>query len=348
MKRRLGQGFVLLVMLTGSIVLSIFGLHELPFWKTPLQDAGVDTLSVLGKKVECSPDLKLPSHAEILGYGLEDPRGLAYDAGHSRVWIADGPRRKLIAYSIAGRHFEKLPVGTLPEYCPQGSCAAVDLRGLALKKDALYVAEHDRARVAIHSLDGVPDEAYKIGFFSLDEGLLDGPSGVAFDEDEDTAFITDDHSRPGAVYQVEGQDHKAQLISKDVPNPSGVALSPDKLTLYVTTCDGQQVQWVVFRRDSIRSRWQKHGILASEKMNGTSIPPYEGILVAESGHIYAAGPGGIHVFNMAGASLGRMEFLEQVTGLTWGFDEKGVQRCIYFTAGHLLCRLHVEEECDLP
>ena len=76
--------------------------------------------ALAGKLVQWSPKLRLPCHAEILTYGLEDPRGLAYDAADHRIMIADGPRRKLISYSIKSGHLEQPAGNQLYEYCSRG------------------------------------------------------------------------------------------------------------------------------------------------------------------------------------------------------------------------------------
>lgn len=360
------------------IIIFILGSNSLKWifpsdWKNP----ETELPGLAGKVIHCNASLVLARHAEILGYGLDDPRGLAYDSQHKRILIADGPRRRIVAYSIQDNGFEKPAPKTESDYCPEGSCGAVDVRGLAFFKDRLYAAEHERGRLGIRTIENGYDQEDRPDF-TQQEKVLRGPSGIVFDQLESTAFVTDDLPWPGfakqptiydsadysrwldhdkaqarllgAVYSIEinkGDGGQVTLIDANLPHPSGVALWPDGKSLYVTTCDGYQTQWVIFKKD--KDQWERSGVLTTEKVTDGVVPPYQGVLIGEGGrHIYAAGPGGIHVFNSAGVSLGRMEFYGRVTGLAWGFDTNSSKPYLYFAAGHTLCRLSMEKNPDFP
>jgi sugar lactone lactonase YvrE len=365
-----------LIVLIGSAVLLCIIARDFGFGKGRNPEEP-DVLA--GRLVRWSPKLRLSDHAEVLTSSLEDPRGLAYDDDGRRILIADGPRRKLISYSIKDGRIEQ-PAGDQPyEYCLQVSCEETDPRGITIWSGNLYVAEHGLNRIAMrticHKKNGQSDEHdqdYE-GNFPEQPSQLNGPSSIAFNRDGDTAFVTDDrpwpgsagqqtaydsadyahwldHNTPrlfGSVYQIkikEEEGMNAELIDATLPHPSGIALSPDGMTLYVAICDGHQTQWVVFKRASLGAdAWKKSGVLASEKLKDGIIPPYQGIVTDESGQfIYAAGPGGLYILDSTGTGLGRMEFDGRVTGLAWGTDADGCGNYLYFAAGHTLCRLKID------
>src|SRR5882724_3825015 len=150
MEDKIPKSFVALLMLTGILVLpSYFG-------------AGTNSLGSTGRAIGCDPDFPLHGRqAEILSYGLEEPRGLAVEATgrHSeRVLIADANRRVLLAFSIPPRSYEK---PKYPHWCPDGPCEEVDLRGVAVYEGGVLVAEHSRWRISMRGKDLTkPSELY--------------------------------------------------------------------------------------------------------------------------------------------------------------------------------------------
>lgn len=308
-----------------------------------------------GKVIVCDP--RGVSHfrepAEILAYGLEDPRGLVHDSAHQRVLIADGRRRALIWYSVTKNRYEPQ---AWAEQCPEGPCEATDQRGLALRNGAVFVAEHDRARVASYALPKEPGSPRLLGELPYYRWPIAGPSGLAFDSGTNMTFVTDDQPWPteegpkpvdagayfrwldrkqprlfGALYSIDDSG-SVSIIDAALRRPSGVAVSPDGATLYVTEADPQETRWVRFRKAS--GAWARAGALATQRSLDGVIPAFQGIVVSpNSGYIYAAGPGGLHVFGPGGASIARVEFDGRVTGLAWGGD------VLYLAVAHTLCRL---------
>ena len=61
----------------------------------------------------------------------------------------------------------------------------------------------------------------------------------------------------------------------------------------------------------------------------------DGMKVDRDGHLFAAGPGGIHVFASDGAHLGRIETGQKTANCNWGDDGS----TLYMAADHYICRI---------
>jgi gluconolactonase len=110
--------------------------------------------------------------------------------------------------------------------------------------------------------------------------------------------------RPGAP-----PDHaKLQLLVKDLPQPNGIAFSPDEKYLYVSNSAPKKI-WM-------RYTVQADGTLADGKLmfDATSDPrpgAPGGMKIDEKGDIYSAGPGGVWIFSPEGKHLGTLDIPER-------------------------------------
>jgi sugar lactone lactonase YvrE len=286
-----------------------------------------------GELIRCSSRFPFgeSDHAEILTYGLEDPRGVAWDPVRERVLIADGSRHNIIVYSPKSGQIMSPASEGLP--CPGGSCDALDLRGLTMRDKLLLVAEHDRAKIATWPLEGGVRGAITVSGLS-------GPIGIASRGGD--LFITDDRSWPGdpvspfgVLYRVK-PDQTAEPIDSRLVHPTGVAMSPDEGTIYVTESDAHRTRWIKFAISSSGS-WTRAGVLATAVAPDGNVPEFLGIATSGT-FVFCAGPGGIYVFDSGGDSLGRIEFEGKVAGVAIGKDTQN-NECLYFTVAHNLCRI---------
>ena len=106
-----------------------------------------------------------------------------------------------------------------------------------------------------------------------------------------------------------------QLLVKDLPQPNGLAFSPDERYLYVDNSLPEMV-WM-------RYRVMPDGSLTDAKVFFDA-GPYakhgapDGMKVDKSGNLYSAGPGGVWIFSPEGRHLGTIKFDEPVGNLAWG------------------------------
>lgn len=103
-------------------------------------------------------------------------------------------------------------------------------------------------------------------------------------------------------------DGKVDVLDRDHRRPNGVALSPDGRTLYLSLSDETQPEVLAYSLDENgmptgRSRFLD---MRSEFAEGRPGLP-DGIKVDGSGHVFATGPGGVHVCTPEGQVLGIVE-----------------------------------------
>ena len=91
------------------------------------------------------------------------------------------------------------------------------------------------------------------------------------------------------------------------------------------------------RRAQGRHAWARGGVFFDatpwvvEKRPG--LP--DGLKTDKTGHIFASGPGGIHIFTPAGKRLGTLNIGEAISNCGWGNDGS----VLYITADTYLCRV---------
>ena len=129
---------------------------------------------------------------------------------------------------------------------------------------------------------------------------------------------------------------KVTLLNKDLPNPNGIAFSPDEHFLYVDNSEPRRL----FMRYEVRS----DGTLGPGKVfydlastSGLNNP--DGMKVDQKGNVYAAGPGGIWIFSPEGKHLGTVKLPEIASNCAWG-DADG--KTLYITASTGLYRIHLK------
>ena len=143
---------------------------------------------------------------------------------------------------------------------------------------------------------------------------------------------------PGALQQKPGSAparSELQLLVKDLPEPNGLAFSPDERYLYVNNSLPEMV-WM-------RYRVKPDGSLTDAKVLFDA-GPYakhgapDGMKVDEQGNLYSAGPGGIWIFSAAGKHLGTIDFASPVGNLAWGGADF---KTLYITASTTIYSMRV-------
>jgi len=137
------------------------------------------------------------------------------------------------------------------------------------------------------------------------------------------------------VYRLK-PDGTLTLLTKEQSAPNGVALSPDEKTLYVANSDEEKAVWMVYDilDDGSLSKGREFFDAtpwAKEKRPG--LP--DGLKTDKTGHIFASGPGGIHIFTPAGKRIGTLNIGEGISNCNWGNDGS----VLYITADQYLCRV---------
>jgi gluconolactonase len=131
------------------------------------------------------------------------------------------------------------------------------------------------------------------------------------------------------------KDGKLQLLTRDLVNPNGIALSPDEKVLYVNSSADRKIFRFDVRPDDTIADGRLIVDMSAEKAPG--VP--DGMKVDEKGHLYSTGAGGIWVMSPEGKHLGTLVFPEQPANLAFG-DANG--RTLYVTARSSVYRIRLK------
>ncbi|MBX3385292.1 MAG: SMP-30/gluconolactonase/LRE family protein [Phycisphaeraceae bacterium] len=130
-------------------------------------------------------------------------------------------------------------------------------------------------------------------------------------------------------------DGTLTLEHRDIPAPNGVALSPDGGRLYVAdTGTGRIFAFEVKEDGSLGAP----ALFATNDTGGRRTFA-DGLRVDVEGHVYAAGPGGVWVYDAQGKHLGTIPMPNAPTNLCFGGDDG---RTLFATTRDSVCSVRVK------
>ena len=134
------------------------------------------------------------------------------------------------------------------------------------------------------------------------------------------------------VADPDGGGGVVSLVTKEMPRPNGIALSPDEKTLYVA--DSGDKLWMKFpvEADGGTGAGTLFFDAGDVKMKGSA----DGLKVDGAGRLWATGPGGVWVFAPDGTPLGRIETGEACSNVAFGGEDG---RDLFVTSDMYLCRV---------
>ena len=122
--------------------------------------------------------------------------------------------------------------------------------------------------------------------------------------------------------------------------PNGVALSPDEKTLYLALSDEQRPQVLAYARGTDGNPTGParlfHDMTAWHEQGLPGLP--DGLKVDQAGHVFATGPGGVHVLSPTGKLLGIIGTGTAIANCAIGRGEDG-GAALYMTAHTMLARI---------
>lgn len=162
------------------------------------------------------------------------------------------------------------------------------------------------------------------------------PSAPNKDPDKDPRHVM----KFNGVYRY--KDGKLTTVLTDLPRPNGLAFSPDGKTFYVSNSENPRAiyKYDVKPDGSLVNR-KLVADLSKEAGNGNP----DGMKVDSLGNLWASGPGGFRIYSPKGELLGKLEFPEIASNLTWGGPDG---KTAYFTADTSIYKLPVKVSGQLP
>lgn len=137
------------------------------------------------------------------------------------------------------------------------------------------------------------------------------------------------------VYRL-AKDGQLTLLTRDMTRPNGIGFSPDEKTLYVAQSDPAAAIWMAYdvKPDGTLDKGRVFFDATAWVKEGQKGLP-DGLKVDVHGNLFAAGPGGVHVFAPDGTLLGTFETGQATGNCTWGDDGSS----LYINADMYLVRV---------
>jgi gluconolactonase len=316
----------------------------------------------IGEIVRLDPRLDhlVPGDAviEVLADGFRWAEGPVWDREGGRVLFSDIPHNTVHSWNEK----EGLGVFLKPSgYTGEAPFAGREPGSNGLAFDAqgrLVLCQHGDRRVA--RLEGgaaapapgspaptAPSFATLADRF--DGRRLNSPNDLVYAADGALYFTDPPYGRPKTfddpdrelpfcgVYRL-APDGEVSLIVRELKAPNGIGLSPDGKTLYVNQSHPEQAVLMAYDVQPDGSVSRGRVLFDMTPLQGPHSPGLpDGLKVAQQGHIFATGPGGVLVLTPDGTHLGT--FRTGVPTANCGFGDDG--SILYITANDMLCRIRL-------
>ena len=188
------------------------------------------------------------------------------------------------------------------------------LNGIAIMADGTLVGADSGTR-AIVKVDlrtrqrTILADRYDGKRFNSPNDLCIAPSGAIYFTDPPYGLAQADESPLReldfcGLYRLD-PDGKVTLLDRSHKRPNGVAVSPDGRTLFLALSDEDRPQLLAYPLDAQGMSGKPRLFLDMRAGHAAGEPGLpDGIDVAPAGHVFATGPGGVHVCTADGAVLG--------------------------------------------
>lgn len=204
------------------------------------------------------------------------------------------------------------------------------------KQGRILSCEHASSQVTREAEDG---QQVLASHFEGKE--LNSPNDIIVREDGAILFTDPVYGRSGqhgvqreveldfrGVYMLDPDSFELCLLSRDFAAPNGLCLGLDGETLFVADTQQRHI-----RRFLIDGRTLTGGEVFAES------PAPDGLKIDAEGHVYAGGPGGVHVYHRDdGTLLGVIQTPDFCANFTWGGED---MRTFFMTASTRLFQTRV-------
>jgi len=215
--------------------------------------------------------------------------------------------------------------------------------GLALDGEGrLVLCQHGDRRIARRERDG----AFTVLADRYQGRRLNSPNDLVYRSAGDLYFTDPPFGLPGAfddpakempfqgVYRLSPKGALRAVVT-ELRAPNGIGFSPDEKTLYVSNAEHANPVWMAYpvRPDGTVGTGRIFADARAWVSPQEGVP--DGLEVDRAGNLFAAAPGGIHVFAPDGTRLGRIVTGVKTGNVAWGEDGS----VLYVAANHWILRL---------
>ena len=186
--------------------------------------------------------------------------------------------------------------------------------------------EHETSRVTRTELDG----SITVVASHFDGKELNSPNDIVVRRDGSVFFTDPDFGRRSGtgvvrepeldhrgVYRLDPETLELTLLATDFGQPNGLAFTLDHNALYVADTPRLQI-----RRFDVADDGSLSGGAVFAESTGEGAGAPDGLKIDSQGHVFCAGPGGVHVYHPDdGACLGVIRTPAFCANFTWGEDD---------------------------
>ncbi|WP_420144256.1 SMP-30/gluconolactonase/LRE family protein [Sphingobium sp.] len=250
---------------------------------------------------------------EILASGFRWAEGPVWVAQDQSLLFSDPPANIVYRWRRGENATPFLSPAGLQSAVPPGVREA-GLNGLTIDK-AGHLIGADSGTRAIVQIDirskkrTILADRFDGKRFNSPNDLCIAPSGIIYFTDPPYGFIDGDASslrelQHNGVYALT-PDGNVRLLDGGHHRPNGVALSPDGRTLYLALSDEERPEVRAYRLDGKGKVIDQRLFFDMRNRLAEGLPGLpDGIKVAPDGHVFATGPGGVHILTPKGELLG--------------------------------------------
>lgn len=327
--------FVLALALAGAL---------LPTGRASL--AAGEAESSLGRIERLDPrfDALIPQDTvlEQVADGIEWAEGPLWNANDASLLFSDVPRNAIFRWQEG--HGVTLFLND-SGYTGQAPFLGREPGSNGLEFDSegrLVMCQHGNRRIARREVD----DSITVLADRYEGKRFNSPNDLVFKSNGDLYFTDPPFGLPGSfddpakelkfqgVYRLTAGGVLTALIT-DLDAPNGIGFSPDEQTLYVSNAFNQRPIWMAYPvlADGTLGPGRQFAEASAWVGPGEGVP--DGLKIDQHGNVFAAGPGGVHVFAPDGTRLGRIVTGVPTGNLNWGEDGS----VLYIAANHTMLRL---------
>mgnify|MGYP001161146457 CR=1 FL=1 len=261
---------------------------------------------------------------EELADSIMIPEGPVWDDSSKSLLFVDVMNNKLFKWNEENGASEYISPSGNTGYAPNLGQGLLGANGLAIDSEGnIIVCQHGDRRLAKVSNSSSNDPAFETVVDNFEGDAFNSPNDLVISKDgsiyfSDPAFgffdlnsyqFVDSELKGldfNGIYKYSPETEKAELITKDIDLPNGLALSPDEKTLYVNKMGmlDSNPQIIKINLETNESETFFEGKELAAKFEGN----FDGMKVHSSGNIFTTGPGGILVISPEGKLKARLNF----------------------------------------
>jgi gluconolactonase len=268
--------------------------------------------------------------------------GPLWDPRDGALLFSDVPRNGVFRWKEGN--------GVAPVFSPSGYSGSAAFTGAEPGSNGLVfdpegrlvLCQHGDRRVVRREQDG----RLTVLADRFEGRRLNSPNDLVFRSNGDLYFTDPPFGLPGAftdpakklpfqgVYRLSASG-QLSVVVKDLRAPNGLGFSPDEKTLYVSNAEHTRPIWMAYevRPDGSLGAGRQFAEAAAFVRPEEGVP--DGLKLDRGGNLFAAGPGGVHVFAPDGTRLGRLETGVKTGNVAWG--ENG--GTLFIAANHWILRV---------